>query len=100
MEADFTPLKLAGVQRTEFKRQLVDRVRVMPGVTAVAGTFIIPASGAGWNNNISVEGTDVARQLANFNRVGPGFLRNNGNSASRGRDFDERDRHGSEPSPS
>lgn len=97
VEADFTPLKLSGVQRTEFKRQLVDRVRVIPGVTAVAGMFIIPASGAGWNNNISVEGTDVARQLANFNRIGPGFFTTMGTPLRAGRDFDERDRLGSEP---
>ena len=56
---------------------------------------IVPASGNGWNENVRVDGTDVTRQLANFNRVSPGYFATMGTPLRAGRDFTEADRAGS-----
>ena len=52
----------------------------------------------GWNEHVSVEGTDVGRTSANFNRVSPGYFRARWERPLlAGRDFDDADRRGSEP---
>ena len=56
----------------------------------------MPLGGDFWNDNINVEGTDVKRKSANFNRVGPGYFGTMGTALVAGRDFDAHDTLGSE----
>ena len=82
------------------RRELLERVRAVPGVTGAAVARIVPLGGDYWNEHISVEGTQIQRQTANFNRVGPGYFRAMETTLLAGRDFDDRDAAGAETSPS
>jgi predicted permease len=94
---DFWPLRLPKEARVAFKRELLERIRAIPGVTAAAGVWVVPASGNGWNESIAVDGTDIQRQVANCNRVTPGYFRTMGTPLLGGRDFVDGDREDAEP---
>jgi predicted permease len=66
-------------------------------VTDAALARFAPLGGRYWNEHISVEGTEVKRQNANFNQVGPGYFRTIGTPLIAGRDFTERDDPSGEP---
>jgi predicted permease len=70
--------------------ELVARLRGLPGVDAAAEAFIVPVSGAGWNNRIVIDGV-TRTQLVNINSVGPGYFRTMATPILTGRDFDDRD---------
>ena len=55
-------------------RDVMDRVRAVPGVTAAAETYIVPLSGAVWNQLVVIDG-EKKRGIVNFNRVGPDFFK-------------------------
>jgi predicted permease len=74
-------------------RDLTARVRAVPGVDDAAEAFIVPVSGAGWNNNIVIDGKTYSERthLVNFNSVGSGYFRTMGTPILAGRDFTESD---------
>jgi predicted permease len=90
--ADFTRLRLPNERRTEFRRELLERVRGVPGLTDAALARLVPLAGDYWNEQVHVPDSDVSASVANFNQVGPGFFRTMGTPLLGGRDFDERDR--------
>jgi predicted permease len=94
---DYTRARVPREQRTEFLRQLLDRTRAVPGVTAAATANIVPLSGDGWNDNVTIEGIEVERKEANFNRVSPDYFKTMETPLLAGRDFEDRDAEGSEP---
>jgi putative ABC transport system permease protein len=94
---DYTRAHVPREQRTEFRRELLDRARAVPGVTAAATADIVPLTGDGWNDDVSIEGTEVQRKTANFNRVSPGYFGTMETAFITGRDFEDRDAKGSEP---
>ncbi len=91
VHADLTPLGLPPKARVAYKQELLSRVRTVPGAPSAAMVRIVPASGEGWNENITIEGTAVARKVANFNRVSPGYFAAMGTPLLAGRDFADRD---------
>ena len=95
--ADFSRLHVPRERRTEFKRQLASGLRNVPGVTGAALARLVPLGGDTWNEHVSIEGTEVKRKNANFNRVGPGYFRAMGTAILAGRDFEDRDGPQSEP---
>jgi predicted permease len=97
VNADFTRARVPRENRTAFKQALLERVQAVPGVTSAANARLVPLAGSSWNENISIEGSDVKRATANFNQVGAGYFRTMGTALLAGRDFDKRDRAGSEP---
>jgi putative ABC transport system permease protein len=97
IRADYARARVPREQRTAFRRELLDRLRAVPGVTSAAGVRIVPLGGDFWNESISVEGTEVRRESANFNRISPGYFETLGTPLLAGRDFEDRDGPGSEP---
>jgi predicted permease len=93
-ELDLSPLRIPAAARPAVKREILDRIRAIPGVSSAADARIVPASGSGWNETITVEGTGAERQTANFNRVSPGYFGTMGISLLAGRDFGDVDRPG------
>ena len=89
--ADTMRLGVSGERRIAIHREIVERIRAIPGVADAAAARIVPISGNGWNDEVRVEGTDVAPESANFNSVGPGYFRTMGTALIAGRDFDDRD---------
>jgi putative ABC transport system permease protein len=88
---DLTPVRLPAEQRNAYKQNLLDHIRAIPGVNSAADISIVPLSGSGWNENISIQGKGVQREIANFNQVSPGYFRTVGTPLLAGRDFNERD---------
>src|SRR5262249_4366360 len=97
VKLDYARLHVPKERRAELRRQLLDRVRAVPGLTAVAGVRFAPLGDYGWNENVSIEGSGVRRQSANFNQVSPGYFHTMGASLLAGREFDDHDRDGAEP---
>ena len=89
--ADYTRARVPRERRTAFRRELLDRVRAVPGVVAAAGVRLVPLGGNYWNENISVDGMQVRRKTANFNRISPGYFRAMDTAFLAGRDFEDRD---------
>src|SRR5205814_1691465 len=87
-DLDFTQLHVPQQMRNGFKQQLVDRMQELPGVQSAAEASVVPVSGNGWNDTVHTDasGQDV-REVANFNRVTPGFFKTLETPILRGRDF-------------
>ncbi|MDQ6894021.1 MAG: ABC transporter permease [Acidobacteriota bacterium] len=90
-EFDFAPMRIPAGARVAFRREMVERIRTIPGVSAAASLLIVPVSGQGWNDTLRIPGLAAEKSLANFNRVGPGYFQTMGSAVLAGRDFAESD---------
>jgi putative ABC transport system permease protein len=89
---DFTRLQIPVEKRGVFQRELLDRIRAIPGVDAAADTNIVPLSGSGWGNTVWMDGHNgTQRQGSKFSRVSPQYFKTLGISMLAGRDFNESD---------
>jgi putative ABC transport system permease protein len=88
---DLTQNNIAAPLRQEFKRNLLERVRSVPGVDAAADVRIVPVSGDGWNENVFIAGDEKRAAVPWFNRVSPGYFAAMKTGFIGGRDFDSRD---------
>ena len=89
---DFTRLHIPLDQRTAFQRQLLDRIRSIPGVDDAANTNIVPLGGEGWNNAVWIDGHDsTLRQDSNFSSISPDYFNTLRIPMAAGRDFNDRD---------
>jgi putative ABC transport system permease protein len=88
---DFSRLTLAPQRRQGFKRELLDRVRAIPGVDSAADASIVPISGNSWNDNIVVEGSEKLKGTPNFSQITPGYFKTLRTPFLAGRDFNDHD---------
>ncbi len=88
----FEPLKIPKDRRVEYRRQLVEKVRAIPGVLSAAHTRIRPLSGNGWSQMIFLDGKKKGG--AQLTRVTPGYFATLGTPVVAGRDFDAHDASG------
>ena len=84
--ADFAPERSAAV-----RREILDRLRAIPGIDSVAEVAIVPVSGSGWNNSVKVDGDQGEYRESYFNRVSPEYFKTMGTTLLAGRDIDARD---------
>ena len=79
----------------EFTRELVSRVRALPGVASAALTFALPIDGSQWNSVFVVAENSApprsALRSAAFTPVSEGYFETIGMRLVRGRTFDVRD---------
>jgi putative ABC transport system permease protein len=90
---DWRRLNIPTERRLAFKRDLLDRIRAIPGVDAGASTDNVPLGGSSWNQEAVVE-KDGKWQTAGdvlLNRTSPGYFRTLGSPILAGRDFDAHD---------
>ncbi len=93
-DIDFTSLNLAPARRIPFAKELLDRVRAIPGVDSAATAKTLPLSGNGEVHDIlpGVSGQPQENDSSSaFNRVSSGFFRTLQTPVIAGRDFDEHD---------
>ena len=89
--------------RRAFYRQLLDRLRAMPGVTSAAAILLRPLEGTiGWDVSYEFEfeaGKEEARVLpkTNYEVVTPDYFKTVGTPLMEGRDFNEHDSESGEP---
>jgi predicted permease len=72
----------------EFKRELVDEVRSVPGVIDAATTTTIPLMGGSWTHNIRIGSSEGASKFA---WVGPDYFKTMGIPLQTGRGFNQND---------
>ena len=73
-----------------YKREMIERIQAIQGVSSVAETLIVPISLNGWDNNIDIP-DGPQRQDISFNRVSPGYFRTMETQLLAGRDFNQTD---------
>lgn len=89
---DFSRLHIPTAQRIAFRRNLVERIRAVPGIVSAGEVTILPLSGSGINNSVWRDGVAAgSKSTSNFNWFGPGYLRTMGITLLAGRDFDDHD---------
>jgi putative ABC transport system permease protein len=88
---DSSAMNLPVERRLTYKRELLDQVRALPGVTAAAETSIVPLSGDGWNDFLDIPEKGVRRKLINFSQVSAEYFRTLEIPVLAGRDFGDSD---------
>jgi putative ABC transport system permease protein len=88
---DHTRLHVPKEQRVALRNDALEHVRAVPGVLDASVARLVPLGGRYWNDSVSIEGTTVRHQTANFNQVGPGYFRAIGSKLLAGRDFTAQD---------
>jgi putative ABC transport system permease protein len=89
---DLSRLETPPENRPAVKRQILDRIRSAPGVTAVAEVRHLPLGGTGSSIEVWRDGGEAnARDLVRLNAVSPGYLETMGIPLTAGRDFTEMD---------
>jgi predicted permease len=82
-------------QRTGFFKQLVERMRNVPGVQAASATGTLPLSGSNWGRSLTVEGYPVMSvgqaPMIQHTVVTPDYFRTMGITLLAGRDFTDSD---------
>jgi putative ABC transport system permease protein len=82
-------------QRTGFFKQLVERMRNVPGVQAASATGTLPLSGSNWGRSLTVEGYPVMSvgqaPMIQHTVVTPDYFRTMGITLLAGRDFADAD---------
>lgn len=94
---DLSPLKIPVSRRLVFRQELLSRLQAIPGVISASNAQIVPVSGNGWNENVSIPGSNVKRRIANFNRVSPTYFQTMGTPLLAGRAFGPADTMTSPP---
>jgi putative ABC transport system permease protein len=90
-DIDLTPLNLPADRRMPYQRELLEKVRSVPGVISAADVLIAPLSGSGWDEFIDIPEMGLKRQNANFNRVSAGYFKTMRATLLAGRDFTDAD---------
>jgi putative ABC transport system permease protein len=88
---DPTKMNLPMNARLQFHRDMVARIRAVPGVDAAGDVAIPPISGSGWANTLFIEGDEAHKDNEQMNRVGPGYFDTMRTAFLAGRDFTDHD---------
>jgi predicted permease len=89
---DFSRLRIPSAQRLAFIRDLLQRIRDLPGVVSAAEISILPLSGGGTENRDWMEGAETYSKIdSNFNWFGEGCLKTMRIALLSGRDFNKHD---------
>ena len=87
-------------QQTQFFIDLKSRLEATPGVQAASTIYPLPLSGDRFSISFEIEGRPLPQKdhpSADFFTTGVGYFRTMGIPVIKGRDFDDRDKHGATP---
>ena len=91
-DLDDSRLRLPDGRSVVFRRELLRRLRSVPGVENAAEAGIVPLGGGNWNNRVWMEGSDSGRAHVSMrNMIGVGYFRTMRTPLIAGRDFSERE---------
>jgi putative ABC transport system permease protein len=90
--ARFDRLNFTPKRELAFRGEIVERIKAIPGVDAVADTSTVPLSGTGWSNAIWLEGASREQKIDTLlMAVGPDYFKTLRMPLLAGRAFDQRD---------
>jgi putative ABC transport system permease protein len=95
-----SPAGLQDSRGPAFFREVVTRLRALPGVSSASAVASLPLTGDNIASSIEIEGEPTpmgSRPTADFNAVEPNYFRALGTALLAGRDFTERDDSKSTP---
>jgi putative ABC transport system permease protein len=85
-------LNLPEERRLDFKRDLLERIRAIPGVDSAADTNVVLLSGNAWGNDVWLDGSDSGQRTnSSFSRISSDYFKTLATRLLAGRDFDDRD---------
>src|SRR5437773_10566509 len=93
VDVDAHPTAVTPVQLATLHDRVREAVRGVPGVGAAAMSMVTPVSGHGIGPRLEVSGGGPVRGVTNV--ISPGWFATFGTPLIEGRDFTDRDRHGS-----
>ena len=91
---DFGSLNVPESARQSAAREVLDQLRVTPGILGASASVITPVSGMGWNSFVVSEGYKPLKENDNlvwFNGVTEGYFGTLGTAVLAGRDFNQAD---------
>jgi putative ABC transport system permease protein len=89
---DISRINFPEARRGALYRQLLNRVRAIPGVEEAASASVLPITGGFWNDSIEILGQRTQERMVPwFDRISAGYFRTMGTPLIAGRDFDDRD---------
>jgi predicted permease len=94
VNARFEQANIPAERRGVVYREILDRLKTIPGVVSAAMLEIVPISGSVWNNTLVPEGYESKSRwdtLTFLNRVSKGYFETMGTPILLGRDFGEQD---------
>ena len=96
VETGWSDLQISEGRQATFPRELVDRVRALPGVVEASASLTTPISGSAWNEYVEFEGAEDSEgePLVWFNGVTDGYVKTLALPLLAGRDLDARDVQG------
>jgi putative ABC transport system permease protein len=100
VHADWSNLDLPEARSQSFSREILDRMRGVPGVRDASASVVTPINGSAWNDYVVVDGftpRDARDALVWFNGVSDGFLATLGVQLKAGRDLTPKDVAGAPP---
>lgn len=91
-EVNFSALHFPPQRRLEAAREILRRIRLLPGVQQAAAALIVPISGDRWNDWFQLDGANAGGKfLTNMSPISPGNFGTLGTALLAGRDFNEHD---------
>ncbi len=87
----FRRLNIAPERRIEFKAQLLERLKAVPGIQAIAESDTLPLTGGGRSNDVWIDGHPDDKINVSFNRVGVDYFRTIQLPLRSGREFSSHD---------
>lgn len=87
----FRRLNIAPERRIEFKSQLLERLKAVPGVQAIAESDVLPLTGGGRSNDVWFDGKPHDKINVSFNRVGIDYFQTIELPLRSGREFSSYD---------
>jgi putative ABC transport system permease protein len=88
---DFTRLNLPEMRRDSFVRDLLDRIRAVPGVAAAAASTRSPVNGSSSNDDIIGENGADTKEASWLDYISPGYFQSMETPILAGRDFNGND---------
>ena len=91
-DASFAGLQLPPGRAVSLRREVLERLRAVPGVEAAAEVTIVPLTGANWENRVWMDGSDLARARVSLRTmIGTAYFHTLRTPLVAGREFDEHD---------
>lgn len=90
-QVDLNRLNATAERVAILQREVIDRIRTVPGLRSAATVSVVPISGSSGSNQVWPEGARNRAFDSNINRAGKQFFSTMGIPLLAGRDFDTRD---------